>query len=105
MSPQMAATRASRLRRGFLACGCSMPIILPRSKGPVQHGRPLDQGDREKQQDEHAERERHGDRALAAAALLRLGEDDSIWFALVAIAVSCAPYPSPGKNARTTTST
>src|SRR5262249_16220228 len=96
---------ASRVRRGLLVCGCFISITLSSSKRPVQHGRPFDEGDREKQQDKHAERERHRDRALTAALLLRLREDDSVPFTLLGHGRPHASYPAPGKNARTITST
>src|ERR1700744_3711733 len=50
---------------------------------PHENGRSLDDSDREKQQDENAERERNGDRALPAALLLSLGEDNSVWLVVV----------------------
>ena len=68
----------------------------------MQDGRPLDQGDGEKQQDENAERDRDGNRALPAAAPLRLGEDDSFLVALlfpVLVHVRCMrPLPDQRCN-------
>src|ERR1700751_6018413 len=60
---------------------------------PVQNGRPLDHGDREEQQDEDAERERNGDRSVAPAPELRLGEDDTFWLLLVVHRVPMRPLP------------
>src|ERR1700737_5567422 len=97
----MPATSTSRVLRclaGFDLLVGSMSIIRFRSywlqsERPVQSGRPLDEGDREKQQDEHAERERNRDRTLATAFLLRLGEDDSIWPIFVVHCVAMRPLP------------
>src|SRR6185312_8697061 len=71
------------------------PASCP-SHRPVQNSRSLDDGDSEKQHDENAERERNGDRTMAAAAFLRLGEDDSLLLALV---IHCVPIcPLPGSK-------
>src|SRR3984893_5782694 len=98
----MPATSTSRVRRGLAGVGLlvgSKSIIRFRSywlqsERPVQYGRPLDEGDREKQQDEDAERERDRDRTLATAFLLRLGEADSIRLALVIHCVAMRPLPN-----------
>src|SRR6516165_1143503 len=62
---------------------------------PYQDGRPLDHGDRKKQHDKHAERQRDGDRALTAAFLLRLGEDNSVLLPLV---VHCRCHAPPTRS-------
>src|SRR3984885_13152563 len=97
--PQIAATAASRVRPrrddafspaealywfGWFA------ISLQR---PHEHGRPLDDSDREEQQNHNAERERDGDRPLTTAFLLRLGEDDSLWSVVVGHECCHAPLP------------
>src|SRR6185437_8591458 len=63
------------------------------SHRPHEDGRPPDDGDREKQHDQHAERERNRDRALAAAFLLRLGEDDPVWLSIVGHCLAMRPLP------------
>src|SRR6202012_1587716 len=65
---------------------------------PYENGRPLDQGDREKQYDENAERERNRDRTLAAAFLLRLGENDSVWVFVIGHRDRHAPLPDQRSN-------
>src|SRR5437879_9362838 len=103
--PQIEATTASRVRVRREAvlplpvtpsriCGLfSISAYIQRLHGPDENGRPLDHGDREKQHDEDAERERNGDRTLAAASFLRLGEDDSIWLPIVVHAFAMRPLP------------
>src|SRR6185295_15988192 len=101
--PQIEATTASRVRVRREAalplpvtpsriCGL-FSISAQRLHGPDENGRPLDQGDREEQHDKDTERERDGDRTLAAASFLRLGEDDSIWFPIVVHVVTKRPLP------------
>src|SRR5437870_4718572 len=103
--PQTEATTASRvsLRREATLSPPVIPLrirglfsisaYIQRLHGPDENSRPLDHGDREKQNDEDAERERNGDRALAAASFLRLGEDDSIWLLIVVHAFAMRPLP------------
>src|SRR4051812_7582865 len=108
MKPQIEATTASRVsvrREADLPLAVTTPspicglfsisatINHIQSHGPDENGRPLDHGDREEQHDEDAERERNGDRALAAASFLRLGEDDSIWLPIVVHTLSMRPLP------------
>src|SRR6185437_10077375 len=65
----------------------------PSSHRPNEDGRPPDDSNCEKQHDQHAERERDRDRALAAAFLLRLGEDDPVWLLIVGHCLAMRSLP------------
>src|SRR5262249_9170054 len=68
------------------------------SHRPVQNRRPLDDGDGEEQQHQNTERERNRDRTVAAAALLRLGEDDPFILALIGDRSLMRPLPDQRRN-------
>src|SRR5262245_9934346 len=94
-TPQAAATRRSRRRSGgwrglsaFMAFFSTSSHQLSSSplssigscslQRAVQHAGAFHERDDVKQDDQGAERQRNGDRARAAAALLLLGERDSV---------------------------
>ena len=90
--PHAAATAASRPMRGVrgLRCVASQSPLRARLDRhaldrPHQHRRSLDQGHHEEQHHERHQDHRDRDRALAAAALLLLGEHDPVRL------VACCP--------------